>query len=75
MTLAFVMLNIEPGTEAEVEKQLKDVECAKEVCFVYGIYDFLVRVESDSIENLKSSISGIRRLENVRSTLTMTVAE
>jgi len=75
MTLAFVMLNIEPGTEAEVEKQLKAVECSKEVCFVYGIYDFLVRVESDSIKNLKSSISSIRRLENVRSTLTMTVAE
>ena len=75
MPLAFVMVNIEPGTEAKVDKQLRNVKNAKEVCFLYGIYDFIVRVESDSIEDLRNNISNIRRLENIRSTLTMTVAE
>jgi len=75
MPLAFVMLNIDPGSETKVGKQLRNVKNVKEVCFIYGIYDFLLRVESDSIEDLRNSISNIRRLENIRSTLTMTVAE
>lgn len=75
MPLAFIMLNIEPGTESQVEKQLKSVKNVKEVSFLYGIYDFLVRVQAVNIDDLKNSVSNIRRLENVRSTLTMTVAE
>ena len=72
---AFVMVNIEVGTEAEVAEQLKKIKRATEVCFLYGNYDFLVRVEANSIEDVKNCVSNIRRLENVKSTLTMTVVK
>lgn len=72
---AFVMVNIEVGTEAEVAGQLKKMKGATEVCFLYGNYDFLVRVEANSIEDVKNCVANIRRLENVKSTLTMTVVK
>jgi DNA-binding Lrp family transcriptional regulator len=41
---------------------------------VYGVYDIVAKVEADSMEKLKEVVSwSIRRLEKVRSTLTMLV--
>ena len=70
---AFIMVNIDVGTEAKVAAQLKKINGATEVCFLYGNYDFIVRVEANSLEAVKNCVTNIRRLENVKSTLTMTV--
>ena len=76
MPVAFVLINSELGKEEELLKELRSMENIKEAHFVYGVYDVIVKVEAESLEKLKDLITfKIRRLSNVRSTLTMTVTE
>ena len=74
MATAFVLLNAELGAETEVLKGLKDVKEVKEAHMLYGVYDIIARIETDTMQELKDVISWkIRRLDKVRSTLTMIV--
>lgn len=73
MVLAFIMVNVETGTEKETAKAIAAVKNVTDVYFVYGIYDFIAKVEAESNDELKDCIIEIRKLENVKSTLTMTV--
>ena len=76
MTLAYVLINTDIGSEENVTNALNKVEEVKEVYGVYGVYDLVVRVEAETMEKLKAAISdSIGTLENVRSTLTMIVVD
>jgi DNA-binding Lrp family transcriptional regulator len=71
---AYLLLNVETGTEEEVMNSLKDLQEVKEARMVYGVYDIIVRVETETMEELKNVVSWtIRRLDRVRSTMTMIV--
>ena len=72
--MAFVLINAEVGSEDEVLINLRAIPCVKEAHRVYGVYDIIARIEAESTDALKESISdNVRSLENVRSTLTMVV--
>ncbi len=74
MATAYLLLNVEIGTEEEVMRSLKSIGEVKEARMVYGVYDVIVRVETVNMEELKNLVSWrIRRLDNVRSTMTMIV--
>lgn len=74
MPIAFVLINTEIGAEEEVLKQLQSMPAVKEAYVVYGVYDIVAKVEAENMEKLKEIVSwNIRRLEKVRSTLTMLV--
>ena len=75
MTMAFVMLNAEVGSEDELVSELRKLNNVREVYPVYGVYDIVAKVEAETMEQLKEVISRIRKLNRVRSTLTMTVME
>jgi len=76
MPTAFVLINAETGYESEVLKKLKKVEGVSEAFLVYGVYDVISKVTADTMEKLKETITWqIRRLDNVRSTLTMIIVE
>ena len=71
---AFVLLNVEIGLEEKMMDALKAIPEVKEAYLVHGVYDIIARVESDTMSNLKEAISmKIRKIEKVRSTLTMIV--
>ena len=54
--------------------KLKPLQEVKEARMVYGVYDIIVRVEAETMEELKNVVSWtIRRLDRVRSTMTMIV--
>lgn len=54
-----------------VEKELK-----YEVQGVYGIYDIVVKIQSDDTDHLRSIITNkIRKIDKVQSTLTMMVID
>ncbi len=68
------MLNVETGTEEEVINKLKELQEVREAWMVYGVYDIVVRVKAETMEELKNIVSWtIRRLDRVRSTMTMIV--
>lgn len=76
MILAFVLINAEIGAEEEVTNELMKVEGVEEAYIVYGVYDVIAKVKAEDLEKLKEIITWkIRRLEKVRSTLTMIVVE
>lgn len=76
MPIAFVLINTEMGAEGEVLQILKKIADVKEVHLVYGVYDLIAKVESDSMERLRDIVTWkIRRSDKVRSTLTMMAAE
>jgi DNA-binding Lrp family transcriptional regulator len=76
MPIAFVLINAEIGSEGDVLKALREVEGVKEAYSVYGVYDIIAKVEADSMDKLKDVVTWrIRRLNKVRSTLTMIVIE
>jgi len=76
MKTAFVLINTDMGTENDVSGALREIAEVKKVYGVYGVYDLVVRLEAESMQQLKDALSTkIRRLKNVRSTLTMIVID
>jgi DNA-binding Lrp family transcriptional regulator len=73
MSKAFVLVNTNLGSESDVKSELKKVEGIVGVHEVYGVYDLMIEIEADSQEKIKDIVfSRIRKLKNVRSTLTLT---
>ena len=71
---AFVLINAEMGAEANVLKAASSIPEVKEAHLVYGVYDIITMVEAATMQELKDAISWkIRRIEKVRSTITMIV--
>jgi DNA-binding Lrp family transcriptional regulator len=76
MSTAFVLINTEIGSEADVLGTLKKVDGVDEAFAVYGVYDIIARVKADTMDKLKEIVTWrIRRLDKVRSTLTMIVVD
>ena len=74
--LAFVLINSEIGAEDEVLNALKKVEGVEEAYVVYGVYDIVAKIRAESMDKLREIVTWkIRRLNKVRSTLTMVVVE
>jgi len=76
MVEAYVLINTEIGAEDAVVEALDEVKEVKESYMVYGVYDIIVKLETDSRQNLKDVVMrDIRRIEDIRSTLTMMIVE
>jgi DNA-binding Lrp family transcriptional regulator len=76
LRIAFVFINVEPGSETEVLERLREAPEIKESHIVYGMYDLVARVETDAMDRLKEVITWkIRKLDKVKSTLTTVVME
>ena len=76
MPIAFILINTELGKEKSLLKEIRSIPNVKEAYFIYGVYDIIVKVEAENMEKLKEIVTfKIRRLNDVRNTLTMTVTE
>ncbi len=76
MAIAYVLINCELGYEEQVIKELKHISDVKEVHGIFGAYDILAKVESDTVEKLKETITWkIRKIQKVRTTLTLLAIE
>ncbi len=76
MPLAIVLINAEVGSEDELLTELRKLNNVSEAHAVYGVYDILAKVEAETMEELKGVItSKVRKLKNLRSSLTMMVME
>jgi len=72
LAIAYVLVNIESGSENEVLDKLASIDEVKEVYFVYGVYDVVVKIEAENVDKIKEIVTWrIRRLDKVRSTVTM----
>jgi len=72
MVHAYVLINVEIGTENDVLNKLKEISVVVEAWIVFGVYDIITKVEAENSEKLKDFISkSIRKIEGVRNTLTL----
>ncbi len=76
MPRALILLNVEPGTEDIVLKQLRKIGAVEEAYVSYGVYDLITKVKADTMEELKDAVTHkIRAINQVRSTLTLILIE
>ena len=76
MPSAYVMFNISSGSEDLVLEKLRSIAEVQEAFFAYGIFDLVVKIETDSMKQLKELISHrLRAITNVKSTLTLIQVE
>ena len=75
MESAFVLINCELNHEESVIKKLKELEEVKYIHGVFGIYDIIIRLDDEKIEDIKDIVSTkIRGIERITSTVTLTVS-
>ena len=76
MSQAFVLINCELGSEEKIIEELKTLSDVKNVQGTFGAYDILVEISSESVEQIRETITWkIRKIEKIRSTLTLTKVE
>ena len=81
MPTAYVLINSDLGSDQSIIKELKqilDSESGIEyyVQGVYGVYDIILKISSDSVGDLRSIITHkVRKINKVQSTLTMMVID
>ena len=71
MALAFVLVNCRLGSAKVVLDELKQITDVTQASAISGAYDIIVRVEENSIEQVKSVVMKIRRIEGVSSSVTL----
>ncbi len=81
MPTAYVLINSDLGSDQSIIDELKQILDGEsgieyDVQGVYGVYDIILKISSDSIGELRSIITHkIRKINKVQSTLTMMVIE
>jgi len=76
MPKAFVLINVESGSEEEVLEEIKKIKGVEEAYYSYGVYDIIAKVRADSMEKLRETVTRkVRTVSRVRSTLTLIMME
>lgn len=76
MPTAYILINYEIGTEDKILNRLKNLSGVVEVSEVNGIYDIVVKITSDNLDDIKETITKhIRTIKTIRSTMTLIVTE
>jgi len=69
------MLHVDLGCERDILRELRGMNCVVEAYAVEGVYDVVVVLEAESLDDLRKVISKVRGMDNVQSTLTMIAVE
>ena len=81
MPISYILINSDLGTDESIIMKIKEIlagekEIEYEIQGVYGVYDIILKISSDNISTLRSTITNkIRKITSVQSTLTMMVIE
>ena len=81
MPTSYILINSDLGTDDSIITKIKEVlegekDVQHEIQGVYGVYDIVLKLSSDNIDTLRSTITNkIRKITSVQSTLTMMVIE
>ena len=81
MPTSYILINSDLGTDESIIAKLKEILADEknvqyEIQGVYGVYDIVLKLTSDDIDTLRSTITNkIRKITSVQSTSTMMVIE
>ena len=72
MMISYTLVRVLPTKDKEVYDKVKTFPEVKEVILTYGEYDLIIRVESDTLENLDHFIfNKLRTTDGVVATTTL----
>lgn len=72
MVVAYVLITCDLGKELDIIESLKHIDSIKEIQGTFGAYDVIAKIEHNEKDKLREIITwGIRKIEHVRSTLTL----
>ena len=71
MPLAFVMVNTIPDQMEHVLEKIREIECVEDAYMLYGVYDILAEVKTETTEELKEIILRIRTVKHALNTITL----
>jgi len=78
---SYILINSDLGTDESIIIKIKEILADEnniqyEIQGVYGVFDIVLKLSSDDINTLRSTITNkIRKISSVQSTLTMMVIE
>jgi len=81
LSTSYILINSDLGTDEAIIGKIKEILDSEkniqyEIQGVYGVYDIILKLSSDDINTLRSTITNkIRKIASVQSTLTMMVIE
>ena len=81
MPTSYILINSDLGTDESIIIKIKEILADEnniqyEIQGVYGVFDIVLKLSSDDINTLRSTITNkIRKISSVQSTLTMMVIE
>ncbi len=81
MPTSYILINSDLGTDESIITKVKEIlddekNIQYEIQGVYGVFDIVLKLSSDDIDILRSTITNkIRKIASVQSTLTMMVIE
>ncbi|HEX2014620.1 MAG TPA: Lrp/AsnC ligand binding domain-containing protein [Nitrososphaera sp.] len=75
MSKAFVFLNCDLGTEKYVVDEMKNISGVSQASTISGIYDIVAEVDTESENGISRIVKKFRSIANIRSCLTMIVAD
>ena len=76
MSVFFVLVTCDVGSEKSVIDKLKTINLVKEVNQIWGSYNVLIKLEGDNSNELKNIItSKIRKIPSISTSITLTVIE
>ena len=72
MIISYTLARVLPAKDKEAYKNVKAFEEVKEVILTYGEYDLIIKVESNSLEDLDHFIfNKLRTTDGINSTTTL----
>lgn len=72
MVSAFILAKMESGKEQEVFSRIGEMSDIKQATVTYGLYDLLIGVDFDKIEDLDGFVFNVlRRIPGIKETVTM----
>ena len=73
---AYILVSTEIGAEDMVLEMISDIKGVLEAYILFGVYDIIIKIRSDSEEELKGNImEEIRGTEGVSQTITLIIAD
>jgi len=68
---AYFMAIVKRGTEHEVAEKLGNIDGVTDVLVTYGMWDVIVRIETENLPKLDMIITGMRKISEITQTSTL----
>ncbi len=73
MHIGYILLNCDLGAEEYIVEELKQMDNVKHAYLTFGAYDVIAEIQTDNQEDFEKTISVIRKLSRVVSTMTLNI--